>query len=460
MRTETDQLLPPKLREIPLFDRLARNSSSGETQSPQLFQPLEFIDDHEPDGINRLDKLSTMLESQEGSISITPLVAGNAEINELTAGFTEVPRKSEEILKLIAERTAKILGGGTESDIIQEIFTPLASDLARFLTHLDIVRPTILDDARWIYDPNTRTLTKYLGQEAHILLGRSRFLGLIPFTTLEAIENTNFLSLGASVAASSLDLLAAMGAGERGAVTFIDFGEMAPSNQRRMPRGDFRDNGMPKITALMQQLYGRNPHGHYYGLHAKAGPQNGENEISFDRLCGNDPDVIFEVIDRSDLKTIFRRWLTQEYPNPLLLMTADVGNYPFVSVELPSAGKHFNQKNIYEKPSEVERLSQIPSSPIEFLRSIYLMVQEAFPPEHQAQFLMVALKLIPFWSQTPIAARETSAMAAKIAIKHFQNEQSQNQLVTLKNTPNNLYPLYTTEQEKLIINLCQRVLNV
>ena len=73
------------------------------------------------------------------------------------------------------------------------------------------------------------------------------------------------------------------------------------------------------------------------------------------------------------------------------------------------------------------------------LRAIYMMVNRDLPDDHRLQLLFTRLGLVPYFSQTPIASRESAAIAAKLVLfqlggrdmsgKNFHSDEAPKTLV-------------------------------
>ena len=180
----------------------------------------------------------------------------------------------------------------------------LLSDLREYAKHfLPLSLPKkLINDSDCILDANGTQLF-YIGAELSWLVNISRSLGLIPFQTLLKLRTTRVRVLGASVAASTIDLLASLGCED---ISFVDDGLIDPSNIPRLPMANVQNIGVAKSQALALRLLRRNPYGNFRAVIGKAVKSAeellSEQDVTADAFIA-DADVIIEVVDDIQLKS-------------------------------------------------------------------------------------------------------------------------------------------------------------
>jgi hypothetical protein len=125
----------------------------------------------------------------------------------------------------------------------------------------------LVADATWFMDSGRKVLV--VGPDLWWLLMISRCLGLIPLAVLEKLRRLKIRTFGASVAASTLELLASLGAED---ISCLDAGLIDPTNIPRLPMADVFSIGQPKAQALVERLSRRNPYGRFQAGVGRAVP--------------------------------------------------------------------------------------------------------------------------------------------------------------------------------------------
>lgn len=307
----------------------------------------------------------------------------------------------------------------------------LFKDVARLTHELMSIESTddFSDHARFIWDENEHALSLYVSEEIDSILKKTRMLGLVPYEVIDKLSSTKILVLGASVAASTIDLLVAMGARN---IEFIDDGELDPSNGQKMPAGvtaDYNSNGKAKVYALAKNIYTRNPYGDFIARKGRAvvteeEKRSGPQDILLSSLITDDTGLVIEVVDDSVMKMKIRLIMEEKYPEIPLLFIADVGNNAFAGLEDVGKGKYFNQQL---SDSQLEFLKKLGteglSSPLDAITGIFLMVKDQLPEEHKLQALTGRFGgIVPFLSQTGIAARQSASIAVSEFVSYLQGK--------------------------------------
>lgn len=320
-----------------------------------------------------------------------------------------------------------------------QIFKPLLTDIATFATRAQSID---LDLSAAVNG------SPYLSPDAHRFLADARLIGLIPLDIVTKLRHHPIISIGASVAASTLDLLVSQGAEN---ITLVDGGILEPSNMPRMPQGDYRDNGQPKVEVVARNLRARNP---FLNLTLHRGRALADDTINLDEgditfsqlLSGLHDPIIIEAIDHPNTKIGLRRWLRQNLPHALLMMPTDVGLYPFVSVEQGDKEPLFNQPDF-------DTGKDTSNNP---LAAVYAIVNSDFPADHQAQFLSITAKMMTSWSQTPMSARESAVIATKLALHFLRDGQIKPGNYHIEDLPHTLMP-YSKSDLRIIASVASQL---
>jgi hypothetical protein len=273
----------------------------------------------------------------------------------------------------------------------------------------------LVADATWFMDSGRKVLV--VGPDLWWLLMISRCLGLIPLAVLEKLRRLKIRTFGASVAASTLELLASLGAED---ISCLDAGLIDPTNIPRLPMADVFSIGQPKAQALVERLSRRNPYGRFQAGVGRAVSTVAERLSADDVLVDefiSDAELIVEVIDDIQMKSYIQTVALKKRPGVPILFIADLGNQPVVNVVRAT------QDGEVEFPfgrvwTEDERriLDEVIQDHTLIPQAAYLMVKESLPVEHQLQFQLNVHGAMPFWSQTPIASRLSAGLAAKAVI--------------------------------------------
>jgi len=425
------------------------------------------VNHHEQPGIKRINTLIEEGRVDPNRVSERPYNHASKDVLELAESLGSVSADENVLVEAIVEKiqnntqdlSLDEIRGVVETGSIIKDLAFLARETEEIVSNPELIEA----HSRWIWDPIERTLDKYIGHKEHRLLLMSRLVGLIPFKEIEKLRSTKIRVAGASVAASEIDLLACLGAED---IRFYDKGELDASKIFIMPggMGDFRNIGIPKATALMRTLYGRNPYGSYEGV-----PGNilfpgevkiNEHDTPISEAMG-DADLAIEVIDNPFGKIAFRNWMQQEKPDTPSLWLADVGSNPFVGIENPASGNWFNQSI---SDDEKERMLITPTSvgeaKIEGARSVYLMVDKGLPDDHRLQFLLWRLGVIPYWSQTPISSRESASIASKLILMCRENSEVVGKNISLDESPVTLTGEFNDGKSRLLSKICKQIFDI
>lgn len=299
--------------------------------------------------------------------------------------------------------------------------SPLSNDLRAFahdflpVSEPDrVVRDTQLiaepdpDPAADVADARVGRSIFYVGAELAWLLTVSRCLGLIPYQSLRKLRTSKIRVLGASVAASTVDLLASLGAED---IVCADAGLIDPTNIPRLPMADLWNVGEPKSLELVRRLRRRHPYGSFRAVAENLTPATVDAFLA-------DADVIIEVIDNIPMKSYVQTVALGKKPGTPLIFIADLANQPVVKVVRADSSGHvetpFGRVWTHE---EREILEGVQTDPRLIPKAAYLMVKESLPPEQELQFSFNVQGIMPFWSQTPIASRMSAAQAAMAVLK-------------------------------------------
>jgi hypothetical protein len=360
-------------------------------------------------------------------VNETPFTSGQEEIQELQTHFENLEilkgaTNHQELLIIISEILT--VQTGLDKNKIKALLekTFFIKDLFTFIKRLEALTAEKLEEeAKYFEDPDDK-LFKMIGPEAKKILNESRILGLIPLEAIEKLRNLNIVVIGASVAASTIELLVSLGAEN---ITFVDPGELTISGEGKLPTdlADFRKTGNNKALELKNACLKRNPHGNFEAINARVTleKQAPEGYISIYDLLIN-ADLVIEVIDDPNVKFGLRPIMANDYPNIPLMGLADLGA-GYGTAWFEKANDAFNQ--IINN----ERLGQIINGLRDALknndpnfrqllhRAVFEIVREDFPPDHALIFLLNALGILTDWPQTGIAARQSSAIASMLILQ-------------------------------------------
>lgn len=398
------------------------------------------------------EKLSTLTEEVKstGVITTKPFDAAKEELSELLHKHESLPATPEALLATLLARLSSENVDVSKEDVV-EAFEPIATHFAHILARARELEPRMEKDARWIYIPEHNTLAYYCGVEIHRLLSETRMLGIIPEDALHKLRSLKIGSIGASVAAGSMDLLVALGAET---IHFYDEGILSPSNQPRMPQGHFLNNGRPKVDVVCEQLRGRNPYGDYKGFLGRVVQSNEDKktplDISFEEFS-NQFDLFLEVADAAHVKAGFRDCMHTHHPTKPIFFIADVGSDPFSNLEVPEQNNFFGQGITAE---QLKGMKQPATSQHEALASIRRMVGADFPVDHLAQFTLARMGINAFWSQTAISMRESAAITAKLLILYLSARPTANKNIHSSEAPTSLMQ-YSQKQLETISRIDQ-----
>ncbi|KKR30623.1 hypothetical protein A2715_00355 [Candidatus Woesebacteria bacterium RIFCSPHIGHO2_01_FULL_39_32] len=429
------------LKSVQDIQELAVDKFLGEPDLDPLKWQLRVVDHQTSEGRNELVQLAKEAVNSRDDI-LRPYLTGVEQFFKHAAMYERVPRTREGILDLVTQQITAQTQGISQEEIRSVVeIGPIADDLAILASATQPYRedPELVEkNSRFIWDPLKKELFMYIGPEENRILNKSRLLGLIPFSYIDTLRVTKIGSIGASVVATELDLLACLGAED---ITAFDKGKLDPQDIARAPggMGDFRNSGLPKALLLMRTLQGRNPYGKYLGVPGNVIFSKQETEGEFDTKIedmSEGLEFLFEVIDSAVGKVNTRTYSEKFLPSTPLLWIADAGSDPFVGIEIPGNGNWFNQ-NLTRV--EKETMQQGLEFSLNQLRAIYMMVNRDLPDDHRLQLLFTRLGLVPYFSQTPIASRESAAIAAKLVLfqlggrdmsgKNFHSDEAPKTLV-------------------------------
>lgn len=434
-------------------DQMAESLLEENSKTVKAPPDIEEIDHHTPDGSARLRELLTA-----GAINketARPYEVGCEEIQKLRAYFLNIFSQGKELgnplefQTLVEESLKKVVTMGADvnpeqisgllnSTTIVEDLTYLSSEIAIYGT-----QESLEDESRYIYNSETNQAVKVIGAEADRLLKMTRLIGLIPLNTIHKLREAKIKVVGASVAASSIHLLAALGAEN---IEFADPGFFEPSNSPRMPGGNtasYEAIGQSKALALGQELKKLRWYGEYKAHHGpvKLGDEPvKEGEIAIaEFLDDNNTDILIEVVDDPQIKLGLREYVKQNHPNLTTVYIADFGaNHPVASISHPLE-KGYETFNQSLTPDQQEFLGQLASGdyqadPYQSLRGLNLIVKDDLPVDHQTQLLLTAAGVMPYFSQTPITSRGSAVLTAESILRYLNGEDLSNQNLTLKDT--------------------------
>lgn len=394
--------------------------------------------------------------------SIKPFESGRDEIINLTKSLEHLPG-NEELLKQQTIGTIESLTSGIPKEDIAKLIGhwPLIHDLSYLISKVDKYRqdPNLIDKrANWIWDPADGRLDYYIGPDEHRLLNKTRLLGLIPFDVIDNLRETKIVVLGASVAASTVDLLVSIGAEN---ITIYDSGKLDPAVNQRMPggMGSYKNCGESKAKALMKLSLDRNPYGRYLGIPGKVLlPGESVTSMHDENIDSaiHTADLVIEVVDNAATKTGIRFYMQEKYPQIPLLYIADLGSDPIAGMEFPEDKNWFNQRL---NESEKENMLK-PKSPVEAAAAVYRMVDQDLQDDHRMQFLLSCLRFVPWWSQSPISSRESASTAAKLVIQMIEGENVFGKNIHLKNSPTSLIGMFNPAQSAVLKKAMTQILGI
>ncbi|MBI5613991.1 ThiF family adenylyltransferase, partial [Candidatus Gottesmanbacteria bacterium] len=392
--------------------------------------------------------------------------AATTEIGELAQGLPDSSLQEQLLVDQMISELRKVSAvaqvlDAYDSPIVVSTFTPLARDLKTLSLRVHEHARDMRDDIRLFHDKKTKKIEAYVGPEIHWTLSASRCLGLIPLDTLEKMRRMHISVIGASVAASSLDMLASLGVGTDGWIRMIDDGILAPSNIPRMPGATLRDVGRLKVEFVHAFMKGRQPYAPYIGYRGRAVQSEGEKRQGFHDMelleFIHGSDVVIEVVDSPHVKAGVQILMVRHMPQTSILRPADVGSAPFVAVEIPAGGDLFNAGMTQD---EILQLSSQSTSLRGSMAKVHRMVRSNFPVDHELQFIVAGIGMIPFWSQLPSSARESGAMVAKVISRLAEGDRSVlGRNITLADAPHLGYG-YTHRQAMLIRDIGRALFSI
>lgn len=352
--------------------------------------------------IDNLNQNLLVEKIKEGYVvSENPYNSALEELDSLLKKFEKISSDKDEVLEQIAKFLNQVSGISEEE--IRRVYSKfIASDIALFVS---LLRDVKRDEFVWVIDSNARTISKLPNQELWWVLQSSRALGIIPLESLKKLKDAKIVSLGASVAASTIDLLVSMGASN---ITSYDDGFFDPSNLPRMPHGFYNTSMMSKAAYTMYFCSLRNPFGNYHGIPGRVLLDEKDRVSPFDILLSDalfESDIILEVVDNPAVKLGLRKEL-KNFPDKNVVFIADLGaNSPLVALENANLDSHFatgmNQHDVDVLMSGL---------PQNTFTAIYQMIGEDFSVEHLLAY-MTNGAIKPFLSQTALSARTSAAMA-------------------------------------------------
>lgn len=361
-----------------------------------MSQPPEVVSDQEAE----------FRQSSDWQYSLAPFLSAVKEVAELRVMTKKIADGNE-----LAKRVDNTLGKEA-AELLKK--SAVADDLVWFSQQLlSVSSPQqIVEEAHWIKDPQTHLFSLSIGPELQWLLTISRCLGLIKLETLRHLRQTKVRVLGASVAASAADLLASLGCED---ISCVDPGLIELSNLPRLPMAQVQNVGCPKSAALVQHLLRRHPYGKFRAVVGQAVPnltERGIADVTIDQFLA-DADVILEVTDDIQTKTYVQTVALQKKSGTPLLFIADLGVEPVVKVvRTDKDGKVSRPFGRSWTATERRVLDAAVIDSTKAAPAAYLMVKEDLPNEQALQFLLSCVGVMPFWSQTPVASRQSSALAA------------------------------------------------
>ena len=385
-----------------------------------------------------------------------PYDAARKEIQELAGQMREVPETVDGVMKLIADRLGNAVGGLRVD--YKKIFGQIAPEIAEFSGMVRRAGEVLPEKIRYYTHPVSRETIKYVSGEVHDVLIWSRCLGLIPLGVLKKLKGAKIVSVGASAAMGTLDMLGALGVRN---IDVVDFDEQSGSKTPLYPGGSVWNIGRKKAQVAVEGLYLRNPDGKYRwfgGMAVKGVDESGTlPQITFDELIPKSTKVVVEAVDASWVKDQLRVWMRRQgWEQALLVMPADV-SWPYVGFENLVTGYGYNQRIRAEYRKQ---MSQGPKQKLEVMRDVWLMIEKDFGIDHQVEFILAALEVIPFWTQHPIASRETAGIVGRGIVWENLGKSWAGQNVHPNMVPRSLGFKYDGETGKKVSELLRMVLKV
>jgi hypothetical protein len=430
---ETTWLPPEVLNPNIPEDAMRLDEISAETSSDRIRTPFD----------SALKEFCSLQNYYKHHLEMLGLEQASS-VAEIKTAYTEL-FKSQVMADAQAKNSSldeQSVGRIAEESIIFGDVARLTHELMALQTGSDFS-----EHVRFIWDPNDKLLSAYISEEMDSLLKKTRMLGLIPFEVIDKLQSMKIVVLGASVAASTVDLLVAMGARD---IEFIDDGELDPSNGQKMPAGptaDFNSNGTSKVHALAQSIYQRNPFGNFVPHRGRVVMDEAEkrpttDDKTLDEMMTPDTGLVIEVIDDPQTKMKIRMHMQEKYPETPISFIADVGNDAFAGLENSGDGKYFNQELTGQQEEYLKKIAKEGySSRLDALTAIFLMVKDQLPSDHKLQVMLGRYGgIIPFLAQTGIAARESSYIAVSEVLQYLQNKDITGNNLTKQTSPDTLVP--------------------
>lgn len=273
-----------------------------------------------------------------------------------------------------------------------------------------------------------------VGETAWSLLRRSRLLGLVPFATLDKLEEIKIACVGASVAAQAIELLVDYGVKN---LSLADPGHIDPSNSPRLPGrlGEVDSLGQLKVKLLQRYLMMRNPWTHIVAEPRAVVPgevTESEKDIIISiKEFAKDASIVIEVIDSPEGKIGLRL----EYGDrAVFVFLADTSPIPLAGVE-EIGGNLFNQALSTDNWAEMYQELIAADNPILKatlgLHSILTLLDKDIPERHLAITALNALFLHPFLSQEPADAKMNAALLVRLIIEMIENDSIQGQTFSM-----------------------------
>jgi len=435
-------------------------------ETPTLTEPenirLSCFDPHSKKGKAEMVAFISEHNLSSPNISIHQYTQTVAEVLRLRHHFLSnfpsidfsAPDAEEQLRELITKKVLVQLSSITRTELLS-IFTTnsLVHDLTFFISELltHSSPQVLLAESRWIGNPETKSLYQYIGSELNWVMSQSRNLGLINFDALRKLRRLKIRVLGASVAAGMIDLLVALGAEN---IECIDGGRLDITKLAAMPQGNVTSIDELKAIQVMRAAQARNPYGHFRGwpgfIRVKETVGEGKYDCFYDEFVA-DADLIIEVVDQTAVKVWTRVHGNRSTAHTPILLLADLGNRPIAGLEDAEKGNFFNQQLTKKNKAHlIDLLASKNPTPLQKARAAYLMVKDDVPADHLLQFLVASSGSMPFWSQTPIASRESAAVAAKVILAHLSDRKVMGKNFTALDAPNVLVNELCAEQQELL----------
>ncbi len=365
------------------------------------------------------DREAECVQDSEWQYSLAPFLSAVREVAELRV-MSEKIGNHKQLSKKVSDTLGKEAAELLENSAVIEDLVWFSQQL------LSVSSPQqIVEEARWIKDPQTHLYSLSVGPELQWLLTVSRCLGLIRLETLRRLRQTKIRVLGASVAAASVDLLASLGCED---ISCVDPGLIELSNLPRLPMAQVHNVGCPKSAVLAQHLLRRHPYGKFQAVVGRAVQSLTEREVAdvpIEQFL-RDADVILEVVDDIQTKTYVQTVALQKKPDTPLIFIADLGVKPVVKVvKTDKESKITRPFGRRWTASERKVLDAAVTDSTKTAQAAYLMIKEDLPAEQALQFLLSCVGVMPFWSQTPVASRQSSALAALAILEELGGMRTQ-----------------------------------